>query len=99
MQPMILAVLLLAVATPAALESSCNADKAAACDELGNRLRSLPQGLQGEGQERLRGRRPGPGSGRGTERRSEHGAFPAGEDVQGGARARLRQPRRGLPAR
>jgi len=36
MAPMILAILLLAAATPADLEKSCNAGKAKACDELGN---------------------------------------------------------------
>jgi TPR repeat protein len=35
---MVLAILLLAAASPAELEKSCNAGKPAACDELGNRL-------------------------------------------------------------
>src|SRR6266850_3294051 len=39
MASMILAVLLLAAVSPAALEKSCDAGDAAACDELGIRLR------------------------------------------------------------
>src|ERR1700737_5415446 len=36
MAPMIFAILLVAAATPADLEKSCNAGKAKACDQLGN---------------------------------------------------------------
>jgi TPR repeat protein len=38
MAPMIITMLLLAAVSPADLETSCNADGAAACDELGNRV-------------------------------------------------------------